>query len=151
MWMAACNCSNVISVHYIFPVVLIALVCLGCGSGRSRAISVVREIGINELRNDLILTVSGTKGQHEIPQSSWPESVRRFQPLSVQKHMGGVLIVINRVGREQEGLLVMLDPNDDPGSGGSGVSYDRLRGDGVFWCVETVRNRYVPPAQRTNN
>jgi len=63
--------------------------------------------------------------------------------------MGGFLIVTSRVGREQEGLLIMLDSDDNPGSGGSGVSYDKIR-DGVFWCVEKIRDAHVPPAQGTN-
>jgi hypothetical protein len=60
--------------------------------------------------------------------------------------MEGVLIVASRVGREQEGLLVMLNAKDDPGAGGSGASYDSL-GDGLFWCVEKIR---TPRRQRTN-
>ena len=135
--------------RHTFCAVLVVLFGVGCGSARSRAIATAREIGINELRNDLILTVSVEGKQREIPQTAWPDSVRRFHPLAIQRHMGGVLIVTSRVGREQEGLLVMLDSKDNPGSGGSGVNYDRIR-DGVFWCVEKVRDAYIPPEQRTN-
>ena len=63
--------------------------------------------------------------------------------------MGGVLIVVSRGGREQEGLLVMPDPNGDPGGGGSGVSYSSL-GDGMFWCTEKLRASYIPIVERTN-
>jgi hypothetical protein len=133
--------------RHILCAVLVALIGFGCGSSRSRAISLAHEAGINELRNDLIAAVSGGEKQHELPQATWPESVQRFQPLSVQRHTGGILIVIIQADREQEGLLIMLDPKDDPGSGGSGVSYERIRSEGVFWCVEKVR---APWRQRTN-
>ena len=132
----------------IFYAMLVALIGFGCGNSRSRAIGIVREIGFNELRLDLTLTVSD-RSAHEIPQTEWSEYVRRFHPVAVQRHMGGVLIVISRVGREQEGLLVMLNREDDPGSGGSGASYDKIR-DGLFWCVETIRDPYIPLEQRTN-
>jgi len=137
------------TIRCIFCVVFVAFVGFGCDSPRSRAIGLVREIGISELRNDLILAVSVEGKRHEIPRATWPESVRRFQPMSVQRHMGGILIVTSHVGREQEGLLIMLDSKDDPGSGGNGVSYDRIR-DGVFWCVEKIRDSYISPEQRTN-
>jgi hypothetical protein len=63
--------------------------------------------------------------------------------------MNGVLIVLGKAFREQRGLLVMLDPNEDPGAGGSGVGYERL-GEGLYWCNETIRTPFIPPAQRTN-
>ena len=69
--------------------------------------------------------------------------------MSVRLHMTGVLVVRSRADREQHGLLVMLDPKDDPGAGGSGVSYDSL-GEGLFWCAEKIRAPYIPPSQRTN-
>jgi hypothetical protein len=87
--------------------------------------------------------------EYEIPKAAWPESIKRFQPLSVQAHVSGALIVISRVDREQHGLLVMLDPKGDPGAGGSGAGYDSL-GDGLFWCWEKIRRPYIPPSQRTN-
>lgn len=121
-------------------------VSVGCSSSRSRAISIARDIGVAKLRADLqALAASPAGQQHEIPQSAWPESVRRFQPLSVQRHMNGVLMVFSRAEREQEGMLVMLDASEDPGSGGSGVSYDSL-GEGLFWCVEKIRTPYIPPS-----
>src|SRR5262245_8945598 len=136
--------------RHICCAVFVALVGFGCGGSRSRTMNIAREIGINELRLDLTLLVSAEGSQQEIPQADWSEYVRRFRPLAVQRHMGGVLIVISRVGRQQEGLLVMLDSKDNPGSGGSGVSYDRIRSDGVFWCVEKIRDGYIPPERRTN-
>ena len=124
-------------------VALLAFVAVGCSSSRSRAISVAHEIGVSKLRADLqALAASPAGQQHEIPQTAWPESVRRFQPLSVQRHMNGVLMVFSRAEREQQGMLVMLDASEDPGSGGSGVSYDSL-GEGLFWCVEKIR---TPPS-----
>ena len=69
--------------------------------------------------------------------------------MSVQLHMTGVLVVLSRAERLQHGLLVMLDPKDDPGGGGSGVSYDSL-GDGLFWCSEKIRTPFIPPSERTN-
>jgi hypothetical protein len=136
-------------VRFVLCLSLLALVGLGCGR-HSHALSLVREIGINELRNDLIVTVSANGTLAEIPQSAWPDSVKRFQPLAVERHMGGVLIVTSRSGRKQEGLLVMLDSEDDPGGGGSGVIYDKIRSDGVFWCIEKIRVEYIPPEQQTN-
>src|SRR5262245_2105984 len=94
--------------------VLVALIGFGCGGYRSRTMKLAREIGINELRLDLTLLVSAEGAQQEIPEASWSEYVRRFRPLAVQRHMGGVLIVVSRVGRQQEGLLVMLDSKGDP-------------------------------------
>ena len=69
--------------------------------------------------------------------------------MSVQLHMTGVLVVLSRADREQHGLLVMLDPKDDPGAGGSGAGYDSL-GEGLFWCWEKIRTPYIPPSLRTN-
>lgn len=136
-------------IRWVLCFSFLALIGIGCGR-HSQALALVREIGVNELRIDLIDTVSAAGNVAEIPQSAWPESVRRFQPLAVERHMGGVLIVMSRSGRKQEGLLVMLDSEDDPGSGGSGVTYDRIRSDGVFWCIEKIRAEYIPPEQRTN-
>lgn len=134
--------------RYALCVLLLSLLAFGCSrSPQSRAASIAREIGVTKLRTDLqALTASPAGQQHDIPQTAWPASVQRFQPLAVQLHMEGVLIVASRAGREQEGLFVMLNPKDDPGGGGSGVSYDSL-GDGLFWCVEKIR---VPRRQRTN-
>ena len=118
---------------------LLAFVAVGCGSSRSHAISIAHEICVSKLRADLqALAASPAGQQHEIPKTAWPESVRRFQPLSVQRHMNGMLIVFSHAEREQQGMLVMLDATEDPGSGGSGVSYDNLC-EGLFWCVEKIR------------
>lgn len=136
--------------RHIFCAVLVAFVAVGCGSSRSRAVSIAYEVGVPKLRADLQALVASPAGQqHEIPQTAWPDSVRRFQPMSVQLHMTGVLIVVSHADREKEGLLVMLDAKDDPGGGGSGVSYDSV-GDGLFWCVEKIRTPYIPPSQRTS-
>lgn len=141
--------SYLMTVRWILCLPFLVFIGLGCGR-HSHALSLVREIGINELRNDLIVTASAAGNVSDIPQSAWPDSVRRFKPLAVGRHMGGVLIVTSRSGREQEGLLVMLDSEDDPGTGGSGASYDRIRSDGVFWCIEKIRDEYIPLDQRTN-
>jgi len=127
------------------------MLAIGCSrSTQSRAVNIAREVGVSKLRTDLQSLAALPEGQqHNIPQSAWPESVRRFEPLAVQLHMSGVLIVSSRAGQEQEGLLVLLDPKDDPGAGGSGPSYESL-GDGLFWCVEKIRTPYIPPAQGTN-
>ena len=130
--------------QHIFCSGLLAFVAVGCASSRSRAVSIAYDVGVSKLRADLQTLVASPDGQqHEIPQTAWPESVRRFQPLSVQRHMTGVLVVLSRADREQHGLLVMLDPKDDPGAGGSGVGYDNL-GDGLFWCWEKIRTPYIP-------
>ena len=127
---------------------LLALTASGCGTG---ALRTAKEIGVPKLRADIQALVTASAGQKgsEIPEAAWPESVRRFKPLAVQRHMDGVLIVTTRVGRHQEGLLVMLDEKEDPGSGGSGVDYDSLE-DGLFWCSEKIRDAYIPPEERTN-
>jgi hypothetical protein len=136
--------------RHIFCSVVLAVVVVGCGDSRSRVVGIAHEVGVSKLRADLHALVASPAGQHhEIPQTAWPDSVRRFQPLSVQRHMTGMLIVLSRVDREQQGLLVMPDPKDDPGSGGSGVSYDRL-GDSLFWCSEKIRVPFIPPGQKTN-
>ena len=138
------------TLRHIFCAVLLAFVAVGCGSSRSRAVRIAHEIGVSKLRTDLQTLVASPSGkQHEIAQAAWPESIRRFEPLSVQLHMTGVLVVFSRADREQHGLLVMLDPKDHPGAGGSGVSYDSL-GEGLFWCSEKIRTPYIPPSQRTN-
>jgi hypothetical protein len=139
-------------IRHLVCVLLLSLLTAGCSrSPQSRAGSIAREVGVANLRADLqTLTASPAGQQHDIPPTAWPASVRRFHPLAVQRHMEGVLIILSRVGREQEGLVVMLDPRNDPGSGGSGVSYERLRRDGVFWCVEKIREPYIPPEERTN-
>jgi hypothetical protein len=137
--------------RYILCAMLAAAVGFGCRNSRSRATSIAHEVSINALRADLILLTTGTAGgkQHGIPETEWPSSVQRFRPLAVQRHMGGVLIVTTRVDRKQEGLLVMLDPDADPGSGGSGVTYDNV-GHGLFWCVEKIRDENILSQQRTN-
>jgi hypothetical protein len=136
--------------RYIVYAMLFAFAAVGCGGSHSRAISLAHDIGVSKLRADLQALVASPAGrQHEIPKSEWPESLRRFQPLAVERHMTGVLVVLNRADREQEGLLVMLDPKDDPGAGGSGASYDAL-GDGLFWCWEKIRDPYIPQSQGTN-
>lgn len=124
--------QHVRPLRHVFCALLLALVVVGCGGARSHAIKITRDIGALKLRADLQTLVDSPAGnQHEIPQAAWPESVRRFQPLAVQLHMTGVLIVLSRAGREQEGLLVMLNPRDDPDAGGSGAGYEVL-GDGLF-------------------
>jgi hypothetical protein len=135
--------------HVVFMFVLGALA-FGCGASRSRAVDVARKVGVPTLRGDLQVVVASPAGhQHQIPQTAWPESVQRFRPLAVELHMKGVLIVLTRSGRVQEGLLVMLDPKDDPGAGGSGAGYDSV-GDGLYWCWEKIRTPYISQGQRTN-
>jgi len=136
-------------IRYTLLALLLSLFVAGC-SAQSRAVNTVQEIGISKLRADLVaLRASAAATQHEIPEPAWPASVRRLQPLAVQRHMGGVLVVLSRGGREQEGLLVMPNPKDDPGGGGSGVSYSSL-GDGMYWCIEKLRAPYIAPDERTN-
>lgn len=141
----------VMQIRPVLCALILSLLAVGCSrSPQSRAASIAREVGVTKLRADLqALTVSPSGQQHDIPPTAWPASVQRFQPLAVQLHMDGVLIVASRAGRDQEGLLVMLNPKEDPGPGGSGVDYDSL-GDGLFWCVEKIRARYIPLDQRTN-
>ena len=79
----------------------VALLADGCGS-RSRARSVAHEIGVPNLRSDLQTLVASPAGQqHEIAKATLPASVQRFQPIAVQRHMGGVLIVTRKVRRER--------------------------------------------------
>jgi hypothetical protein len=131
----------------IMCALLLSIFAVGCGASRSRAVDVAHEVGVSKLRADLQAVVALPAGQqHEIPKTAWPSSVQRFKPLAVERHMGGIVIVLSRGGREQEGLLVMLDAKDDPGAGGSGAGYDAL-GDGLFWCWEKLR---APRRPRTN-
>jgi hypothetical protein len=135
--------------HYVVSIVFAAALLAGC-SGPSSALGTAHEIGVSKLRQDLQgLAKSPAGQQHDIPQSAWPDSVRRFHPQAVQLHMNGILIVLGKAAKEQRGLLVMLEPNEDPGAGGSGVDYESL-GEGLYWCNETIRAAFVPPAQRTN-
>src|SRR6267378_4124159 len=98
------------TLRHILCAVLLALVAVGCGGSRSRAVSIAHDVGVSKLRADLQALVASPAGhQQEIPPTAWPECVRRFQPLSVQLHMTGVLVVLSRADREQHGLLVMLD------------------------------------------
>ena len=128
----------------------LSIFAVGCDASRSRAVDVAHEVGVPKLRADLQTVVASPAGQkHEIPKTAWPSSVQRFKPLAVERHMSGVLIVLSRGGRKQEGLLVMLHAKDDPGAGGSGAGYDGL-GDGLFWCWEKLRDPYIPMEQRTN-
>ena len=136
--------------RHITCALLLGVLAIGCESRQSRALSIARDGGLPDLRADLqALVAASVNEQSDIPSNTWPASVQRFQPINVQRHMGGVLIVATRVGRNQEGLLVMLDPKDDPGIGGSGVSY-QSHGDGLFWCNEKIRQQYIPPEQRPN-
>jgi len=131
---------------HVLCVALLAFAAAGCGDGRSRAVSIARDVGLPKLRADLYTLVTSPTGhQHEIPQTVWPESVRRFRPLSVQLHAPGVLLVLHRAYPEQRGLLVLLDADDDPGAGGSGTGYEGL-GDGLFWCREQVRSLCAAPS-----
>lgn len=142
--------SYITQLRHIFCVMLLSVLAFGCGGSRSRAVNLAHEVGISKLRSDLQAVVASPAGQnHQIPQTAWPQSVQRFRPLAVERHMRGVLIVLSKGGREQRGLLVMLDPKEDPGAGGSGVGYDSL-GDGLYWCWEKYRDEYIPPNERTN-
>jgi hypothetical protein len=69
--------------------------------------------------------------------------------MAVQHHGDGILLVLSKFMRKQEGFLIMLDPNADPGIGGSGVSYQSL-GDGFFWCFEKIRTRPISTDQQVN-
>ncbi|MBA4146862.1 MAG: hypothetical protein H0X66_02020 [Verrucomicrobia bacterium] len=123
---------------YILFIFSIAALLLGCNNASS-VLSKAREAGIPSLRKDLEkLATSNESASHDIPQASWPASVRRMKPIAVEHHNEGLLLVYKKSERNQEGLLVMLDVNKDPGSGGSGVSYESLR-DGLFWCREKIR------------
>ena len=103
---------------------------------------ILAEVGVVRLREDLQRTTAVPEAQsHEVPRSIWPESVKRFSPVALQHHGEGVLLVLARSGRSQEGLLVMIDPKADPGTGGSGVGYKPL-GEGIFWCWEKMRIPY---------
>lgn len=127
---------------------LLGIFVIGCSrSPKSGAVVVAREVGVSKLREDLkALAASPAGQQYEIAQSAWPDSVRRFRPMAVHPHGEGVFIVLSPAGREreQEGLLVMLDPQNDPGGGGSGVRYESL-GNGLYWCLEKVRVRAPRP------
>lgn len=129
---------------------LLGTLVIGCGrSPQSDAVGVAREVGISKLRADLkTLAVSPAGQQYDIAQSAWSDSVRRFRPMAVHLHGEGVFIVLSPAGREreQEGLLVMLDPQNDPGGGGSGVRYENL-GNGLYWCWEKVRVRAPRPSE----
>lgn len=130
-------------------VLFLSLLFLGCSFGlQQKAKKTADETGIPKLRSDLKSIGETTTNQNQIPSAVWPESIRRFNPISLEYHMGGIVIVLKRSGKDQEGLLVMLDPNEDPGGGGSGASYDRL-GEGLFWCSEKVRTPFRAP-NRTN-
>ena len=136
-------------IRHSLSIVLLCVLLLGC-DGSSSALRTAQEIGVPRLRHDLQALVASPAGQqHDIPQPAWPESVSKFRPLAVQLHMNGVLIVLGKALKEQQGLLVMLNPNEDPGAGGSGVDYESL-GEGLYWCRETIRAAFIPPAQRTN-
>src|ERR1043165_8342704 len=135
--------------HYVVSIVFTAALLAGC-SGPSSALGTAHEVGVSKLRQDLQRLAKSQAGQqHNIPQSAWPDSVLRFHPQAVQLHMNGILIVLGRAAKQQRGLLVMLEPNEDPGTGGSGVGYESL-GEGLYWCNETIRAPFVPPTQRTN-
>src|SRR5687767_12489499 len=111
--------------RHIFCAGLLVFAAIDCRDSRSRAFSIAHIVGVSKFRADLHALAASPAGQQdEIPQTSWPESVRRFQPMSVQLHMTGVLIVLSRADREQHGLLVMLDTKDEVGAGGSGVGYE---------------------------
>lgn len=130
---------------------LLGIFVIGCSrSPKSDAVVVAREVGVSKLREDLkALAASPAGQQYEIPQSAWPDSVRRFRPMAVHLHGEGVFIVLSPAGRgdrEQEGLLVMLDLKNDPGGGGSGVRYESL-GNGLHWCWEKVRVRAPRPSE----
>ncbi len=141
--------SRTMRIRYALHALILSLIVAGCGA-QSRAVNTAQEIGISKLRADLVaLRASPLAAQHGISEAAWPASVRRLQPLAVQRHMGGVLIVLSRGGREQEGLLVMPDLKDDPGGGGSGASYSSL-GEGMFWCIEKLRAPYIPTDEGTN-
>jgi hypothetical protein len=125
---------------------LLSLAVSGCGGDRSNALSTAHAVGLPQLRTELQALAASLAGQKSaIPPSAWPKSVQRFKPVAVQLHLSGVLIVLGQSGRVQQSLLVVSDPKDDPGDGGSGVSYERL-GDGLYWCVEQIRMPAHPPA-----
>lgn len=133
-----------------FCVLHLAVCGAGCGDARSHTLRMAREVGFNELRADLML-VAAVNEQREIPKAVWPESIRRLHPLAVQRHMGGILLVARRDENKQEGTLFMLNPEDDPGAGGSGVGYASLRIRGVFWCVEKNRDSQAPLPRRAKD
>ena len=148
-WSAIKAFFKIFGIILIIAFVVGLLLGVACGP-RANAVRIAHEVGVSKLRDDLVALVASPEGQrHEISQNVWPESVRKLQPLAVQHHMSGVLIVLNQSRRQQAGLLVMLDSKDEPGPGGSGVDYDTL-GDGLFWCSEKIRTPYIPPDQRTN-
>jgi len=133
----------------LFPLFL-GLLFIGCGHPlQNNANSVAREIGIPKLRADLKVAVEAAAEQHSISSTAWPESIRRFNPIGLEHHMNGIVIVLKRSGKEQEGLLVLFDPKGAPGAGGSGASYEAL-GEGLFWCFEKFRTPFIRSNLGTN-
>ncbi len=123
---------------------LLFLICFV--SGCSNPIEIISEIGDRQLRDDAIAVLNEfnkleNSGNYLIPETLWPNSIRKFRPVALRPYMFGLFVVQKESSRYQKGIYIITQAekvNEHPG-GGSGVSYERLT-KGIFWTEIKVRS-----------
>ena len=96
-----------------------------------RAVSTkVSRVGRDKLVREARGLIQIAKDAHiqtnTIPKSLWPSVFHSFEPVEVQYHMFGILIVTEKVKVDDLGVYVIVENRGDPPEGGSGVSYHKI-------------------------
>ncbi len=143
LYTPAVKASNLLKLMMLVTTSILFSACDKSASERA----FVSKIGAVSLKAEVIKLQTNAIFKGEYPRNTWSPALSTNGAIQVKPYFSGVQIVLQRSGRTQRGVYVVLDstsPDD-----GSGISFEKLE-EGIYWFEQKMRARIPKQGPVTN-
>jgi hypothetical protein len=117
---------------------IILMICLTFLSGCSVE-SKIKKIGAGNLISDSEAMIEKHPEFRVIPESLWPDSIKRLHPKEVRPFQRGVLIQKNYSKNHEAGVYIIIESPEIPAQSGSGDGFTKIH-DRIYWADIKIRS-----------